>query len=97
MAKVITYPSGEKKCDECGRFEISGKIPHSVDCSETPIEKKAIEYERMYKSLLAHCQGHSRKFAHLADQITFWQGKFHALRHENNKLRRKAEQAKEAA
>ncbi len=66
-------------CHECGAYH-----GHSYTCSHLTLEQ-AKEY------LLDCSRGLKRShesWLHLRREVTFWQGKFHMVRHENNKLRK---------
>ncbi len=73
----------KERCIDCGSF---GK--HSLECKNLTFQR-AIELAKNYREDFE--MAWSKKEEARRD-ITFWQGKFHMVRQENNKLRRKVYQ-----
>lgn len=61
---------------------------HSIDCPKVPDIERAERYKGLYNGALASLHRQSKVFTRYREQITFWQGKFNMVAHENNKLRR---------
>lgn len=75
----------DEQCSECSYY----RGAHACYCSRITVDE-------LRKSLMQALEreNHNRtareiQFRRLNERLTFWQGKFHALRHENNKLRRR--------
>jgi hypothetical protein len=76
-------PNEWQQCPDPGCRAYHGG--HTPGCKLAPPEYKAAQLDRMYEMLLYGRAVQGR----LKDQTTLWQGKFHMLRQENNKLRQR--------
>ncbi len=79
----IVVGDKQKACDDCGSFE-----GHGLECKYLDLEG-ARKLAKKYKEDFKMAWGKKEKGRRI---ITFWQGKFHMVRQENNKLRRKVYQ-----
>jgi hypothetical protein len=73
------------QCEECQYWHGS----HALTCSRLTVDSLLLNYEGE-----RFCNQHNLQASQIRDrrqteQVTLWQGKFHALRHENNRLRAK--------
>lgn len=75
----------DEQCSECSYY----RGAHAYYCSHTTMDE-------LRKSLMQALERENRnrtardiQFRRMKELLSLWQGKFHALRHENNKLRRK--------
>ncbi len=74
-----------EKCPECGAYQISSNS-HSITCSLQDWKETALRY---YNAWLRDSKALTEVRHRSFNQVTFWQGKFHAVKHENNQLRKK--------
>lgn len=73
------------KCKSCGIF--NGH--HTINCKELTDKDKLEEYPRIVKDYLENLNYIRSLQNRITKEITFWQGKFRIVAHENNMLRRK--------
>ncbi len=78
------------KCESCGIF--NGH--HTIDCKELTDDDKLKEYPRIVKEYLGNLDYIRSLQKRITKEITFWQGKFRIVAHENNMLRKKIEKYK---
>lgn len=80
------------KCAACGAYH-----GHSFECPEITLDEAKKQLLVYHSQWLEAQNKYSKKRAGWIGQLQFWQGKFHALRHENNKLRAALKRAIPAA
>jgi hypothetical protein len=68
-------------CGECGLYEPD----HRLTCGMQTIEQRAARAVILQQQT----QSRLRRIMALEGSVTFWQGKYSIVKHENNKLRRK--------
>lgn len=62
---------------------------HSPLCKLAPVEYQAQQLADYYKMWLDLRRRHNALYERHKKDVTFWQGKFHMVKHENNALRAK--------
>lgn len=78
------------RCPRCRAYGGS----HAIDCPVMPPEYARSELTGYHKAWLESQQNANDLRTRLSYQVTFWQGKFMAVKHENNQLRKKIYQLK---
>jgi regulator of replication initiation timing len=73
------------RCPECQLYHGAHRPP----CSLVTVESLRKDLESSQWLEKHNRTARDIQFRRMTEQLTFWQGKFHALRHENNKLRRR--------
>jgi len=73
-------------CPECGSYY---EDDHAIDCSKMGDEEKAEKLKQYYQAWLELTNERRALILRYGKDITFWQGKFRIVAHENNALRRK--------
>lgn len=73
------------QCAECRHF-YGG---HKLDCSLITVEFLKSQLIKMREMEMHNSRARQIQRNREKDLLTLWQGKFHALRHENNQLRKK--------
>jgi len=97
----VAYMSSDEKvtesihCDECHVVDLA-RYGHHWNCSkaDTTWEQKAEYWKQAYQRMLKMNDQNTKAFRRLNEQVTLWQGKFKAVKHENNQLRKKFQQAR---
>ena len=74
------------RCRECRHYEEHG---HSFECSIGQASRTLEEWKKFALSWWGMAQRTTLVVNRLRREIVFWQGKFHAVRTENNALRRR--------
>lgn len=82
------------RCGECHAYDVGGGgWKHGIECSQVTTEERAERWQQSYQMLYDRERKNQSRFNLGAqkwhEQVTFWQGKFQAVKHENNKLRNK--------
>jgi uncharacterized protein (DUF305 family) len=77
--------SEDEQCFECGYY----RGHHADSCGHTTIEQLRERLKSVHELEKRNRTACEIQFRRMKEQLTLWQGKFHALRHENNKLRRR--------
>lgn len=78
----------KEKCPECGAY-----LRHAYDCSKLTLQQARVMLVEGAKASNSNMVNAEHERLRLIKQVTFWQGKFHAVRHENNKLRKENERS----
>lgn len=73
------------RCPECKMYYRS----HWPSCSLVTVESLRRDLAASQKLEKRNREARYIQFRRMVEQLTLWQGKFHAIRHENNKLRRR--------
>jgi hypothetical protein len=73
-------------CEECGSYDSEN---HHPKCGKKSDEEKIREFSYYYEVWLDTNDQLIKLIKKRAEEITFWQGKYRMVKHENNKLRRK--------
>ena len=80
-----------KKVDPCSECGSRSKDIHHWTCGMQTVEQAILNHKiyrvRMQEEVLRNIKAYQRR----GKQITFWQGKFAMVKHENNVLRKKVE------
>lgn len=72
-------------CKECGSYDNERHHPY---CSKASDEQKIRGYLDYYEAWLRENAERNKMYTRLSKDITFWQGKYRIVKHENNKLRK---------
>lgn len=83
LAKASLETLRDTQCEECQFWHGS----HALTCSRLTVESLLLNYEGERTCALHNRGAFDIQHRRLTEQLTLWQGKFHALGHENNKLR----------
>lgn len=80
-------PKAERqKCEKCGAC--SG---HAVDCPDLTLELARVMILESWTAANSNLRNAHEETRRMRRQVCFWQGKFHAVKHENNQLRKRNE------
>jgi len=90
---LIEYRDG---VEWCGEKNCGARLPgHSPTCKYATVEEKDANIKFMNEVYQKKSSAMEILRVKLCDQITFWQGKFRIVIHENNVLRKKFEMLRE--
>lgn len=84
-------PESENQCPECQQWGAGQGFleRHDALCTQQPVEDQLRKCRDQLKALRDYDATRKTMYRRLKELVTFWQGKFHIVRHENNKLRKK--------
>lgn len=75
-------------CKHCGSYDEEMHNPLCIVIENNPkVLKKYLE--QYYKAWIISQEHNQKLLKFLKEKITFWQGKYHIVKHENNQLRKK--------
>lgn len=79
--------SEREQCQDPKCLAFDGQ--HAWWCPSAPAEWRAANFQRVVKSFNDQCRQLELRVSRLVKQVTFWQGKFRIVTHENNQLRKR--------
>ena len=93
--QAVSSPiTAQERCSECRAYDVGGGgWKHGIECSQVTAEERAQRWQESYQMLYDRERKtqsrHNAAITRWHEQVTLWQGKFQAVKHENNKLRNK--------